>query len=78
MWWPPDQNNKEGLKSGAASGSSPFGVRFESGLGFGLGVGLGLPPYLDPTRKCFLPRKREQPTAQKPARPKRKASSIPR
>ena len=30
-----------------------------------IGVGLGLRPYLDPTGKCFLARKRGQPTAPK-------------
>ena len=34
----------------------------ELGLGLGLGVGLGLCPYLDPTRKCSLARKCEEPT----------------
>ena len=34
-------------------------------MGLGLGVGLGLRPYLDPTRKRFLARKREQHTAPK-------------
>ena len=49
--------------------SGPFWVRFGSGLilglGLGLVVGLGLRPYLDPTRKCSLARKHEQPTAPK-------------
>ena len=42
-------------------------VRFGPWLGSRLvvGVGLGLRPFLDPTRKCLLARKREQPTAPK-------------
>ena len=48
-------------------GFGPFWVRVGVGAWLRVSgrVGLGLRPYLDPTRKCFLPRKREQPTAPK-------------
>ena len=68
-WWSADRNNKTMSKSGAASFLNRFWPDLGPGwgwLGLGLsGVGLGLRPYLGPTRKCFLARKREQPTAPK-------------
>lgn len=35
------------------------------GVGLALGVGLDLRPYLDPARKCFLARNKEQPHPKK-------------
>ena len=52
MWWPAGWNTK-----------TMAIAHFWPDLGSGLGVGLGPCPYLDPTRKRFLARKREQPTA---------------
>ena len=46
--------------------SGPFwvrvGIRVRTRV---IGVGLDLRSFVDPTRKCFLARKREQPTAPK-------------
>ena len=55
--------------------SGPFwirvGVRVRVEVRLGLRVRLAPRPYLDPSRKRFLARKREQPAAQRSARPDR-------
>ena len=62
MWWSADRKKITYIEKRRSLASRPFLAGLGSGLGLGLGVGMGLRPYLDPTRKCFLARKREQPT----------------
>ena len=66
MRWSADRNDEINFETRLRTEFWPvlgsFLGPFGSGLGVrvGLGVGLGLRPHLDPTRKCFLARKREQ------------------
>ena len=67
MWWSADRNLENYIETRRSRDSGPGLARFGFGFGFGFGLGVAvdLRPYLDPTRKCFLFRKRAQPTAPK-------------